>query len=95
MYIVAHLLAAWLGTMIVPYLLTHFIMRRNRKQRLSRHEIFVTFMIVWISVTVLRGFIPNEMIFTLLVIIIPIITINYYMKKSTYDGSSGKIGDTL
>ena len=46
MYIAAHLLAAGLGTMIIPYLLTYFIVRRNKNQKLSRHEIFITFMIV-------------------------------------------------
>jgi len=93
--IIFHLLARGLGAMIIPYLLTYFIMRRNKNKKLSRHEIFITFMIVWISITVLRVFIPSERIYTLLVIIIPIITINYFMKRSTYDEGNWGIGRML
>ena len=81
--------------MIIPYLLTYLIVRRNRKQKLRRYEIFVTFMIVWLSITILRKFIFNEAIYTLLILIKPIITINYFIRRSTYDAKNEKIDEIL
>ncbi len=87
---VGHLLARGLDSVSIPSIATYLIMRNLMDQKFSRYEEIISFMIIWITVTLTDLFIitgRNHAVFT---IILTIITFYYFMRKSTYKERKGE-----